>query len=229
MNSSLYKITYMFNLFILVLATSLIVLKANEAEAKVFGKYGNSFEIKEEGFLEMIYRKLKAVDIEKEQQKMLDITKKRVEEPNPVERIKAATKSTEYRFDPTYELDEDIKHPDGTIVYPAGTKVNPLDKMEFDRKLYFIDVRRESQVKWLKAELEQHHSKDIEKSASKIEAKVILVGGRPQELSMALGREVYFDQFGELTGRFKIKCVPATLEQDGKFLKIREISVNELD
>jgi len=216
----------MFSIPLLVLAPSLIVLKANGAEAKVFGKYGYSFEIKEEGFLEMIYRKLKTVDIEKEQQKMVDITKKRVEEPKPVDRIKEATKSTEYRFDPTYELDEDIKHPDGTIIYPAGTKVNPLDKMEFDRKLYFIDARRASQVKWLKAELEQHHSKDIERAANKIEAKVILVGGRPQELSMELGREVYFDQSGELTGRFKIECVPATLEQDGKFLKIREININ---
>lgn len=226
MNSSLYKIIHISNLLLIIFATSLIVLKSGRAEAKVFGKYGNSFEIKEEGFLEMIYRKLKAVDIEKEQQKMMEITKKRVEEPIPLDRIKEVRENREYRFDPTYVLDEDIKRPDGTIIYPAGTKVNPLDKMKFDRKLYFIDARKERQVEWLKAELEQENKKSMEKDESKIEARVILVGGRPQELSMKLGREIYFDQFGELTGRFKIEYVPATLEQDGKLLKIREIHIN---
>lgn len=91
----------------------------------------------------MIYRKLKAVDISKEQQKIIDITKKRVEEPKPLDRIKEAIEAREYSFDPTYVLDEDITRPDGTIIYPAGTKVNPLDKMKFDRKLYFIDARKE--------------------------------------------------------------------------------------
>lgn len=46
------------------------------------------------------------------------------------------------------------------------------------------------------------------------------------ELTQKLNKPVFFDQGGVLTTRFKIKSVPATIEQDGKLLKISEVKIN---
>jgi conjugal transfer pilus assembly protein TraW len=60
-----------------------------------------------------------------------------------------------------------------------------------------------------------------------LEAKVVLVGGKPLELEKELETPIYFDQFGELTSKFKIAFVPAIVEQDGKYLKVTETYVGE--
>ena len=112
------------------------ILCAVCAEAKDFGKIGHTFEIKEEGFLAMIHRKLKNVDIEKEQIKMTEHARHKIEEPDAVVGITKAKAHRNFTFDPTYTLEKDIILPCGKLLYAAGTMVNPLEKMEFDRKLY---------------------------------------------------------------------------------------------
>ncbi len=207
------KYSMVFIIFMLVQVT---------AEAKDFGKMGQTFEIKEEGFLSMIMRKLKSVDVTKQNEKMVDLARKKVEEPDPVPRITKTTKEESFTFDPTYVLQEDIQLPDGKLLYHMGTKINPLDHMEFDRKLYFIDARDEEQVDWL---IDQLKNESLSTEAEKKENRIILVGGRPLDLADKLNTEVYFDQFGELTGKFGIKHVPATVvqEKDSKVLIVREM------
>ena len=46
------------------------------AYAKDFGKAGATFEIKEEGFVTMMQRKLKNVNLEEQKQKMQDLARK---------------------------------------------------------------------------------------------------------------------------------------------------------
>ena len=58
------------------------------------------------------------------------------------------------------------------------------------------------------------------------DTKIILTGGRPLELERELANPIYFDQFGELTGRFNIAHVPAIVEQDGKYLKVTELNID---
>jgi conjugal transfer pilus assembly protein TraW len=184
-------------------------LASSYVEAKDFGKMGHTFEIKEEGFLAMIHRKLKNLDIEKEQKKMTDHTRARIEEPDPIIGISKAKAHKHFTFDPTYTLEKDIILPCGKLLYAAGTMVNPLEKMDFDRKLYFIDGRDKTQLKWLRAQLKEAGSYPLEQRKEK---KIILTGGRPIELAGDLGMEIYFDQFGELTNKFGIAHVPATVE-----------------
>ena len=225
------------------------IFMSNSAMAKDFGKMGTTFEIKEEGFLAMIHRKLKNIDIEKEQAKMTEHARQRIEEPEAVFGITKAKQHRYFTFDPTYVLDEDIKLPDGKLLYAAGTKVNPLEKMDFDRKLYFIDARDKTQIKWLKHELQRispqlteknKENKEKEKTTNtntdinsengtlRQEHRIILVGGRPIELSNKLQTNIYFDQFGELTKKFGILHVPATVEQmpGEKVLQIKEVYID---
>jgi conjugal transfer pilus assembly protein TraW len=217
----------------------IITLSNTKIIAKDFGKYGMSFEIKEEGFVEMIQRKLASVDIEEEQNKMTKLAEERVKSPRAVQGIKRATEDREFFYDPTYMLLEDAVLPCGRILHKAGTTINPLDHMDLERRMVFIDGRDKEQVDWLRRELAKWHKEEqaeqIEFDRTKLEIntkpalqnRIILVGGRIFDLQEALAEQLYFDQSGELTSKFGIKATPAIAVQEGKSLKINEILIDE--
>lgn len=178
-----------------------------------FGKVGQSFPILEEGFVAMIKRKLGDVDIDHHNKKMSAIAKDRVQNPPAVNGVTRTRKHNVFYYDPTYILKEDVKLPDGKIIYKAGTSVNPLEKMEFDRRLIFINGVDERQVKWLESLTPQESLQD----------RIILVEGRILDLQETLGKQLYFDQAGEITTRLGIKHVPAIATSYNKMIKIEEI------
>ncbi len=196
----------------------------SSAVAKEFGLRSHCFPIKEESFLEMVQRKLKAIDLEKENEKMQKIARERIQNPLPVFGLLPATVDREFFYDPSYTLQEDIILPCGRILHKAGSKVNPLDHIDLDGDLFFIDGRVEGQIKWLQNELSSASS-----DAEGFAGKIILVGGSVFKLQEILGRIVYFDQNGELTTKFGIKASPANVKQDGKMLKIREFNIKNME
>lgn len=192
-----------------------LLICVNSAAAKDFGKYGASFAIEEEGFIAMIQRKLQSIDIEEHNRKMVNIARDRVINPVRVEGITKAEEDREFYYDPTYILKEDIKLPCGKLLHKAGTSVNPLEHMKFDRRLIFIDGHDDSQLEWLRNR----------KAIDGIIDRVILVGGKILELQENLNRELYFDQAGEITSRLGIKHVPAIVEAERDKLKINEVKI----
>ena len=143
-----------------------------------------------------------------------------------------ATKSRVFYFDPTYTLEEDAVLPCGKILHKAGTKVNPLEHMDLNRRLFFIDSRELAQIKWLKTQLaasNQGVSNKLADEKEPIEDRIILVGGSVSKLKEYLGEEhenkVYFDQHGELTTKFGIKASPTVVVQDRLQLKIEELKL----
>lgn len=211
--------------------------------SKDFGKQGAIFEIKEEGFVSMMQRKLKKLNLAEHQQKMQDVARKKVEEPAAIAGISKATKTISHSFDPSYVLDQDIVLPCGKLLYARGTRVNPLDHMEWTGRIVFIDGRDTTQISWVKdnywkeilsnngAELAERLSEsntDHEKHNTNSDGtKIILTGGRPMELEREIGSPIYFDQAGELTHKFNISHVPAIVEQKGKYLQVTEINISE--
>ena len=210
---------------IIIIAT----ISASVAHAKDFGTRGHTYKIAEQAFLEMIDHRLQKVDMEKEQAKMTTITKDRVENPNPVYGIKPATKHRIFSYDPTYTLDQDAVLPCGKILHKAGTTVNPLEHMDLNRRMFFIDARYQNQIKWLKTQLANPVT--IAKQIEPVEDRIILIGGSPFKLKEEIGEQhknkVYFDQHGELTTRFNIKASPAVVMQDGLKLKIEEVKLRK--
>ena len=215
------------------------------AIAKDFGKQGATFEIKEEGFVSMMQRKLQSLNLAEYQQKMQDLARKKVEEPVAIAVIGKATKTISHNFDPSYVLDQDVVLPCGKLLYPRGTRVNPLDYMSWDGKLVFIDCRDEKQIAWVKddyleemlsnsrvavednlSELNKEHAKNAGNASNSDGTKIVLTGGRPLELEREIGSPIYFDQAGELTTKFNISYVPAIVEQEGKYLKVTEINIS---
>ena len=206
----------------------MVALTTSITFGKGFGTQGHSYQITEQEFLQMIAERLKKIDMKKEQEKMQSLVRDRVENPRTVEAVKPATATRSFYFDPTYTLDQDVVLPCGKILHKAGTKVNPLEHMDLNRRLLFIDTRRIEQVKWLMEELD----KPLLGRKEPVEDRVILVGGSPSTLKELLKDEhknkVYFDQGGELTKRFGITGSPAVLVQEGLRLKIDEIKLTEV-
>ena len=210
----------------LLLAFLLIVFGIAEITmANDLGKLGNTFRIEEEAFTLMMKRKLAEIDMEAAREKMQKIAIDRVENPAPVIGITVVTENRTFYFDPTYTLDEDAVLPCGKILHKAGTTVNPLEHMDLNRRLFFVDSREASQVEWLQEQL----NNPLPEQKEPVEDRIILVGGSVFKLKEVLGQKhedkVYFDQNGELTTRFGIKHSPAIAAQEELKIRIDEINL----
>lgn len=194
---------------------------ASNCLAKDFGSKGHSYPIAEQPFLEMIEKRLSRVDIEAEHQKMQEKARQKVEEPDSVIGIAKAEKDRTFYYDPTYVLGEDIKLPSGKILHKAGAQFNPLEYMNLDRRLFFLNSNDPKQIEWLKTEIANpgNYQDQI------LEDRVILVAGRPFDLQEEISKEVYFDQLGRITSQLGIKAVPAIAVQDGLKVKIEEVVI----
>jgi conjugal transfer pilus assembly protein TraW len=197
------------------------------AEAKDFGTNGNIHKIEEQPFLQMIDERLQKVDMEKERQKMEKLAKDRIHNPLAIDSVKPAGKNKVFYYDPTYRLDEDAVLPCGKILHKAGTKVNPLEHMNLERRLFFVDARKNDQIKWLKRKLKELGNEQNRgvKINDVTENKIILVGGSPLKLEEEMRLNIYYDQNGELTRKFGIEHSPAIVEQEGLRLRIEEFGL----
>ena len=217
------RIIKMTRLIILILIISPTVAFATD-----FGKQGQTFKILEEPFIQMMKNRMEKVDMEAEKEKIQTRAKHKVENPTPVQGINPATKDRIFYFDPSYTLDKDAVLPCGKILHKAGATVNPLEHIELNRRIFFIDGSNHEQVEWLKIQL-QIPSPKINNQI--IEDRVILVGGSVFKLKEELGEthadKVYFDQSGELTIKFGITASPAIVTQEGLLLKIAEVLLND--
>lgn len=209
-----------------VLLCSIILLPIN-ASATDFGTQGASFKVIEEPFIQMMKNRMEKVDMEAKKEEIQTKARAKVENPTPVIDIQPASKDRVFYFDTSYTLDKDAVLPCGKILHKAGATVNPLEHMELNRRMFFIDGRNQEQIEWLKIQL-QIPSPKIKNQI--IEDRVILVGGSVFKLKEELGDshedKVYFDQSGELTGKFGIKASPAVVIQEGMQLKIEEIAIH---
>ena len=205
----------------------IVSISRSEIYAVDLGKVGSTFRMEEEAFTLMMKRKLEEVDMEKERKKIEKRARDKIENPAPIKGISAATEERTFYFDPTYILDKDVVLPNGTILHKAGTKVNPLEHMNLNRRLFFVDSRQQEQVEWLKEQL----NSPVADQKELVEDRVILVGGSVfkvrDELAKIHKHEVFFDQHGELTTKFTIKHSPAIAYQEGFKIRIDEINLQK--
>ena len=210
-----------------LIAILIVSISTSEIYAVDLGKVGNTFRIEEEAFIAMMKRKLEEVDMEKERKKIEKMARDKIDSPTPVKGISAATEERTFYFDPTYILDKDVVLPNGTILHKAGTKVNPLEHMNLNRRLFFVDSRQQEQVQWLKEQL----NNPLADQKELVEDRIILVGGSvfklKEELNQKHAEKVFFDQHGELITKFTIKHSPAIAYQEGFKLRIDEINLQK--
>ena len=185
--------------------------------ASDLGVVGPTYEIAERDLIEVMKDKFRRMEKSGELAKAQENYKKQVveavEKPKPVPGISSTETARTFYVDPTWTLDRNVVDEKGNLLFPAGTKVNPLDYAPLSQLLLFFDQRERSQVAFAKRFIEQ----------SSARVKPILVGGEPLKLMRQWKREVFYDQGGVLSRKFLLKQSPAIVSQDGKRLRIDEI------
>ena len=192
---------------------SLIIIFTKEVFSYDLGKHGNSFAITEQGFTQVMKERLHEVDITAHQEKIKERAEKQIKEPIKVAGLIKTAKARTFYWDPSYMVPEDIKLANGEILHNAGKIINPLEHFNIEYSLYFINGNDEEQVKWFK-------------DNGREDDHLILVEGRPIELEDKLNRAVYFDQFGELIKKVRIKQVPAVMKQEGLMMRVDEVDID---
>lgn len=187
--------------------------------AKDLGVIGQTYPIIEVDFLDWIKNKLFVMqqngELSSAQQQLLGNTKEYMVRPKPVVMVTKATENRSFTYDPSVVVPYDITDHLGNIIYRAGTRVNPLQKMPLSKALLFFDGDDVEQCHWVQQMDSQLKGKD----------KLILVKGDVIAQQKVWQRVVYFDQQGLITKRLDIQHAPAIVTQQDHHLFIREIKL----
>ena len=193
------------------------MLFALPAASKDLGVRGATWPVIEPDLLEEIEARLvemqRSGELARLETEARERARRKLEEPDPVPGIAPARKLHTRPFDPSIAVARDIRTPDGILIAPAGTRVNPLERMPLTRDLLFVDGRRDAEIAWALA-----HARP---------AKIVLLAGRPLDLMRRHRRSFFFDTGGRLAARFGIAATPSLVGQEEARLRITEIPVDD--
>jgi len=197
-----------------LIGLALVMATPARIEARDYGQTGQAFPVIEPDLLSTIEARLKRAEATGELARTNDMFAKRVEakvrRPTPVAGISPATETRQWSYDPTVQLEHDIRDQKGNLIGRAGQHINPLDFVAIRQALVFVDGDDAEQIAWATSRY------------SDLNAKIIFVSGSPIEAMTSRKRRFYFDQEGKLTSRFRIEHTPAVVEQDGRVMRVSE-------
>jgi conjugal transfer pilus assembly protein TraW len=188
------------------------------AAALDLGKIGPTYPIAEPSFLEFIEARLREKERSGEIQRLQDAAQARaiaaINTPPPVPGVKPTEKARTHYYDPSFTLEENLHDDQGHVLFPAGTRKNPLEVVSLSKHLLFFDARDAKQLERARALIDHYEGK----------VKPILVAGSYMDLMKRWQIRVYYDQQGSLTRRLGITQVPALVSQEGLRLRIDELA-----
>ena len=195
------------------IAVVLAVTLQAPAAAKDLGVRGETWAIAEPDLLEALEARLLELEhsgaLAAMEEEARVRARARMEAPEPVAGIAPAVRHSTRRIDPSVVLDRNVRFADGTLLAAAGSRLNPLEHVPLSRDLLFIDGRRDVEIAWA---LERRGPSTI-----------VLLAGRPLDLSRRHGRPFFFDQSGRLANRFALSATPVLIEQEGLHLRLTEV------
>lgn len=189
------------------------------ALARDYGQHGEVFRVIEPDFLRVIEIKLRSMEasgeIARRNEELVEKTKQMARRPKPVPGITRATDDRSWTWDPSIVTQMDIRDHKGRLIFAKGTRVNPLDKVPMRQSLVFLNGDDPEQVRWALAQTKATN------------AMLILTSGDIFANMKSAQRRFFFDQGGDLTGRFGIRHVPAVVQQEGKVLRVTELDLSK--
>jgi len=197
-----------------LLAGSVFVAAPMRTEARDYGQAGQTFPVIEPDLLSTIEARLKQAEatgvLARTNEMFAKRAEARVRRPDPVAGITPARAVREWDFDPSVQIERDIRDQKGNLIAAAGQRVNPLDFVAIKQDLVFVDGDDADQLAW------------ATKRYTDLNAKIIFVRGSPIEQMTNRKRRFYFDQGGKLTAKFGIEHTPAVVRQNGKLMRVSE-------
>ena len=195
----------------------LAVLVPGISLAKDFGTHGPVWNIAEPNLLEVINARLSSMQESEEldamREEMQDTTRAYVNRPRPVLGLLPAEETHTYEVDLSITLDRDLADHRGVVFARAGTRINPLDYSHFNQRIVVFDGDVPEQVAFALSE------------GNELDTLLVLTNGAPLELMRAHGRRFYFDQDGQITGRFQITRLPSVITRGGSRMIVQEVPV----
>lgn len=183
------------------------------------GTLGPTYAITEPHLLRFIEQRLREKERSGELKRLMEQAQRRgalaITQPTPVDGLRPTATARSFHVDPSFTLDRNITDAGGRLLFPAGTRKNPLDVVSLTRQLLFFDARDRRQVVRAQALM----------AARPGGVKPILTGGSYLQLMKDWKVPVYFDQQGVLVRRLGIRQVPALVSQDGLRLRIDELGL----
>ena len=203
---------------VLAVLVCALTLMPRPAPAKDLGVRGPVWPVAEPDLLAQIEARLRALEASGEMAGMRSearaAARQRMEAPGRVEGIGPARVHSTRLFDPSVEVDRDIRAPDGTLIAARGARINPLDEMHgLARDLLFIDGTRPVEVSWA-----LRHERP---------SRIVLLDGRPLDLMRAHGGRFFFDQSGRLSKRLGLRATPSVVAAEGSLLRITEVPLRD--
>lgn len=189
------------------------------AQAANLGTIGPTYPVAEKNLLDVIMARLRAKEasgeLKRHEQEARDRAAYAVNNPRPVDGLRRAQAARTFYFDPTFTLQSNVVDSAGAVLFPAGTRKNPLEVVSLSKHLLFFDARDPRQVARARELIEHYQGK----------VKPILVGGSYLDLMKRWNKPVFYDQNGTLVRKFGIVAVPAIVSQEGQRLRIDEVPV----
>ena len=189
------------------------------AQAANLGTIGPTYPVAEKNLLDVIMARLRAKEasgeLKRHEQEARDRAAYAVINPRPVDGLRRAQAARTFYFDPTFTLQSNVVDSTGAVLFPAGTRKNPLEVVSLSKHLLFFDARDPGQVTRARELIEHYQGK----------VKPILVGGSYLDLMKRWNKPVFYDQEGTLVRKFGIAAVPAIVSQEGQRLRIDEVPV----
>ena len=196
-----------------------LLFLATSAQAERLENIGPTYPIAEQSILEFIHERLvqkeRTGELARLEEQIRSRNEQAIRNPPPVAGLTRTETARTFYFDPSFVLDRNVEDAEGHVLFPAGTRKNPLDVVSMSKHLLFFDAREEQQVVRAKALIERYQGK----------VKPILVGGSYLDLMKRWKTAVFYDQRGTLTKRLGIRQVPAIVSQEGLRLRIDEIAL----
>jgi conjugal transfer pilus assembly protein TraW len=195
----------------------LLASLALPARAADLGQIGPTYPIREPHLIEALQSRLKEKERSGELKQLEAQAQARavasVSAPRPVEGLARTASARTFYYDPTIVLDRHVFDARGRVLFPAGTRANPLEVVSLSKRLLFFDARDARQL--------EHARRLIDDAGGRV--KPILVGGSYLDLMKSWRVRVYYDQNGALTRQLGIAQVPAIVSQEGLRLRIDEV------
>ena len=198
----------------LAIASSAVLI-GSFSHAHDLGVIGPSYAILERDLLDVIHERLAqhrhSGRLEEHRRQLAEQARRYVARPAGIRLPRTHTSRTR-AVSLAFVTTENITDGGGRILYPAGTRVNPLVFQPLTRTLCFADGDDPDQVAWL-------HDACGDPGTH----KRILVRGDYPAIAAQLAGRLYFDQRGYLVRRFGIQAVPAIVRQKEASLYVEEV------